>query len=131
MEIRLNTARPSFGIKVYNNYAYHQVVGAAKKCQCVHDLDNALNNLLHIQGDNLLIVHGYKEGKIFSTFVCGKRTVFNETQGCATPEDASLRGLLRFIDKDDSKLMRLLNSKVKRDTISTEFLTDRYTVSNK
>ena len=126
MDIRRNYNNPAFGMQIYRNTPFFEVLKTAKQNKEIFELDETLNSLLHVNAPDMVIIHGVNEkNQIFSTFVCGQNSVRNTTYGCKTPAEASLRALLKLIDKDDPKLMQLLKSRVKR-FISEEEIIKRY-----
>lgn len=127
MKIEKNYNNPHFGMKVSLNSNFHDVLKVAKSNNKYFELDSALNSLLHVEAPDLVIIHGVnKKNQMFSTFMCGRNSVVNNTIGCNTPAEASLRGLLDLVNKDNPKLMQLLKSKVKR-LISEQEIISRYT----
>lgn len=127
MDIKRNYNNPNFGLKVSLNTPFHDVMKTAKDSKKFFELDGTLNSLLHVDGPDLVIIHGVnKENQMFSSFVCGKISIQNNTIGCKTPAEASLRALLELTDKNSPKLMKLLKGKVKRFISESEII-DRYT----
>lgn len=123
-----NKFNPAFGLRIKDNRAFRQVLSTAKYNKKFLELDSTLNSLLHVKGNDIVIIHGYtKEGAIYSTFLCGEKSVLNNTTGCQTPAQASLKAILDLVDKDNPKLMQLLGSRVKRFISEAEII-NRYTI---
>ncbi|MBQ8460648.1 hypothetical protein IJ541_11200 [bacterium] len=116
---------PSFGLKFYRNKNLEEVVLSEKRLQ---NLDQAFNKLLHIEGGDIVIIHGInKEGKIFSTFTLGRNSVQNNTAGYKTPIEATKRAILELIDPENSKLTKLLGGKKPKVSITENDIFSRYT----
>ena len=128
MQITTYPVRPSFGIRIYNNNnALTEITEVAAKRGIMPILDATLNNLLHIEGGNMIITHGVHEpsGIIYSNFRIGKNTVANMVKDCKTPADASLDALFELLDRNNPKLMALLGKRVTR-FVSAEDIIRRY-----
>ena len=126
MQISNHIAQPSFGIRICNNNnALTEIVERASARKQLPLLDGILNNLYHIEGDDLIINHGVLNGVPYSNFTMGKRTVSNIVEGSSNPADVSLKALFELLDRENPKLMQLLGGKVKR-YVSKENIISRY-----
>lgn len=126
MDIKNNYQSPYFGLKIYDNTAFREVINIAIKQKKLLELDGVLNNLLHVEGQDIVIIHGTANNAMYSTFTAGKRSIQNLTTGCKSPAEASLKALFDLVDRDNPKLMRLLGSKVNRDLSEAKIIA-RYT----
>jgi len=127
MEISNNYHSPSFGLHVKRNTCFENLVQWSERHKMLPALDDILNNLSHIEGEDLLIMHGRNpQGVVYSSFSIGRKSVVNDTKGTKVPAVATFRALQELLDRDNPKLMRLLGGQIKRNLTSEEIL-NKYT----
>lgn len=114
----------SFGAK-FEQKALKEVIDYASKTKQLRQLDSALNNILHANDGDILIIHGKTpDGRVYSNFTMGKRTVQNPANAAKTPEEASFNGILE-LGQLGVKFRRLVGGNVK-DNFSPEEIFTRY-----
>ena len=95
MDIQRNNYSPAFNAKFVNNSAFQDVVKYAEQKGCLRTLDSALNTINKANDGKITILHGQTpDGKIFSTFTTGRRSVPNNVSEASCPAEASLDGIL-------------------------------------
>lgn len=128
MEIQRTNYSPAFSAKFVNNKEMREVIQFAKDNNCMRTLDCALNTLKNVDDKTIRVLHGTtSDGRMFSTFIAGKRSVFNFTSDAKTPAEASLDGIveLSMLKKKFKSLMGV--SEVK-DNLTVEKMIKDYTV---
>ncbi len=128
MQISSDYNQPAFGIRIYNeNNALSEIVQCAKDKHILPLLDGILNNLYHVVGGDMVIIHGVDKttGKVFSNFTIGNNTVHNPVKENTVPAAVSLQGLFDLLDKSNPNLMKLLGNKVSRH-VRPEKIINRY-----
>lgn len=97
---------PAFGMKFVQNQAFKEVVSYAKKTKQLSQLDNALNKLLHVKSDDILIIHGRAGDKVYSSFNLKNIHSVPNTGG-STPSESSFKGIIELSEMG-KKLSRLI-----------------------
>ena len=92
MELSKKCNHPAFTAKFIPNKAFKEVVDYAAKNSQLRALDSALNTLKKANDGDILIIHGSKNGKTFSNFTMGKRSVVNI--GTNSPAEATFNGII-------------------------------------
>ncbi len=119
MEISNRCSAQNFGAK-FESKALKEVINYASQNKKLRELDSALNNILHANDGDILIIHGKTpDGRVYSNFTLGKRTVQNPVNGAKTPEEASFNGILE-LGKLDSLFRRLVGGNVKENITPAE-----------
>lgn len=121
MEISNRYSAQNFGAK-FEPKALKEVISYASENKKLRELDSALNNILHANDGDILIIHGKTpDGRVYSNFTLGKRTVQNPVNGAKTPEEASFNGILE-LGKLGSLFRRLVGGNVKEDLSASEMI---------
>ena len=121
--IRTN-ASPAFGAK-FSGKNFKEVVEFAKETKQLRKLDNALNNILHANDGDILIIHGKApNGNIYSNFTMGRRTVQNSALKANSPAEATFNGIIE-LGQLDRKFRSLVGGNVK-ENIKAEDIIARY-----
>ncbi len=122
MEIsQKNYSAQSFGAK-FEAKALKEVVDYAAETKQLRKLDTALNNILHANEGDILIIHGNTpDGRIFSNFTMGKRTIQNFSNGAKSPVEATFNGIVE-LGELGKKFRRLVGGNVKDNTTASELI---------
>ncbi len=116
-----NYSSPSFRAK-FEAKALKEVVDYAAKNKQLRKLDTALNNILHANEGDILIIHGKTpDGRIFSNFTMGKHTIQNFSNGAQSPQEASFNGILE-LGELGRKFRSLVGGDVKDKTTAQELI---------
>ena len=128
MKISNYQAQPTFGIRFYNgNKAFTEVLDYAYKHKKLQQLDEVMSNLINVRGGDILIIHGQSGKNMYSSFTMGRKSVRNEVRGFKSPVEATFNAIIDLIDRDNPKLMQLLQGRVKRD-FNYKNMLKKYTV---
>ncbi len=116
-----NYSVQSFGAK-FEAKALKEVVDYAATTKQLRKLDTALNNILHANEGDILIIHGKtQDGRIFSNFTMGKRTIQNFSNGAKSPVESTFNGILE-LGELGAKFRRLAGGNVKDKTTAAELI---------
>lgn len=114
-----NYSSTSFGAK-FEPKALKEVIEYAANTKQLRKLDAALNNILHANEGDILIIHGKTpDGRVFSNFTMGKRTIQNLTNGAASPQEASFNAILE-LGELGRKFRSLIGGNVKENITASE-----------
>lgn len=121
-----NNSQQSFGLRFYRTEGFQNIVKYAEKTGKLSELDAALNKLLHINGGDILIIHGKTPtGKVYSSFNLNRRSVQNMTLGVNNPEETSFNSILELAEFG-KKLKSLLGVREIKTTVTSEDIFNRY-----
>lgn len=128
MEIQRNSYSPAFNARFTNDKAFREVVQYAQEKGCLRTLDSALNTIKKANPGKISIIQGQTpDGKIYSTFTTGRRSVSNMVSDAKTPAEASMDGILE-LSMLGKKFKSLLGvSKIEQD-ITPNSIIKEYTV---
>jgi len=128
MEIQRSNYTPSFSARFANDKSFREVAQYAQEKGCLRTLDGALNVIKKANPGNISIIHGRTpEGKIYSTFTTGRRSVTNYAGEASCPAEATFNGILE-LSMLGKKFKSLLGvSKIEQD-ITAEKIIKEYTV---
>lgn len=127
MQIQRTNYSPAFSAKFIKNVDFIDVVKYAKETGCLRTLDAALNSIAKAEGKDIRIMHGKANGKIFSTFIAGKRSVSNFAGDAKTPAEATMDGILE-LSMLSKKFKSLMGVSSVKDDINVEKMIKDYTV---
>lgn len=132
MEIQRNTYAPAFGVKFNDNKAFREVVQYAQENNCTNTLACALQSLKYVKGNpakgnTISIAHGRtQDGRIYSTFIYGKRSVSAVIDDAKSATEATLNGLFE-LSMRGKKLKSLLGVSKIEDAITPENFVKEFT----
>ena len=126
MEIQRTSNSPAFRANFIKNKAFVEAISCAKEQNCLRTVDSALNNIKKSNCGNIMANHGYTpDGKIYSNFICGRRSVVNYAEDAKTPAEATLNGIIELgaLSKKYRSLMGTSNpeQKISVDSIIKEY----------
>lgn len=88
--IQKTCSTPSFGAKFVLNKQFKETVAWAEKNHLLRSLDSSLYNIGKAEGGDITVFHGTTpDGRIFSNFKMGKRSLLNLVGDAKSPEEAT------------------------------------------
>lgn len=128
MQIQRTNYSPAFSAKFINNKEMREVIQLAKDNNCMRTLDSALNTLKGVDDKTIRVLHGKtSEGRMYSTFMVGKRSVPNDVYDVKSPAEASLDGILE-LSMLKKKYKSLMGVSTPQDNLTVEKMIKDYTV---
>ncbi len=128
MEIQRTNYSPAFSAKFINNKEMREVIQFAKDNNCMRTLDGALNTLKNVDNKAVRILHGTtSEGRMYSTFMVGKRSVPNNVCDVKSPAEASFDGIME-LSMLTKKFKSLFGVHEATNNLTVEKMIKEYTV---
>lgn len=129
MEIqRTISYSPAFSAKFVNNKSFQNLVKYAQEKGCMRTLDSSLHSLSKVDNAVIRICDGTTpDGKIYSTFMSGRRSVPNDVFDAKTPSEATLDGIIE-LSMFGKKYKSLIGVSRATDSITPQSMIKDYTV---
>jgi hypothetical protein len=127
MQVQRVNQSQNFTANFARNKSFNDVLNYAKVNNCTVALDEVLHSLSRANDGTIKILDGRTpDGKIFSTFMVGKRSIANRIHPAKSPAEASYYAIFEL--EENKNLFRSLFGEPFKKTVSAKDIIMDYTV---